>query len=185
MLRGTLLLGAVILIAMACGTDSNESFESPYSEDGPWRDIAEKGCIEGIPTELHIEVEVDGGMRVLDMVLEGNHSDLRGHLQVDDDQAELRDWDPGATPPADDPGQLRTAYLQGYSDDDEMPRYVVSLFFERGGARIVTVGRYLEDGRAPSIWEIVIATGEFSSKAPPGGGSFAHGDASALRTKCL
>lgn len=183
MLRYALLFGAMLLATSACGTDDNDAFESNYSEDGPWRDIAEKGCIEGMPVELHIEVDVDGEMRVLEMALEGDHTDLRGQMQVDGERVALRDWDAGNVPPHD--AIERAAHINGYAEGEDDPRYRVSFIIEAGSVRGVGIGRILEDGRAPSVWQIVVATGEFSAKGISGAGSFASGAVATLRTECL
>lgn len=186
MLRGAILFGTIILAITACGSDSNESFESPYSHDGPWQDIAEKGCIEGMPAELHIEVDVDGTMRVLDIAFEGDHNDIRGQMRVDDDLVELRDWDPGTVR-----SRERLGRLEGFAEGAESSSYHVAIIIVDGSVHAMSVARYdgVDEGsglrRAPSLWEIIVATGEFSTTGMSGAGSFADDDVARLRTECL
>ena len=168
MLRGAILLGVTLLAASACGTDNNDAFESPYSEDGPWRDIAEKGCIEGMPVEFHLEVEVDGDMRVLDIHLEGDHTNLRGRMHMDGDDVELRDWYPGKIF-----SDSRAARLDGYVGDEDEPTHRLSLQIVEGSVYTFSVGRWFFDEetgtlRAPTIWEVAVQDGKFSLASASG-----------------
>ena len=184
MLRGALFVGAIILVGTACGTDSNRSFESDYSEDGAWRDIAEKGCIEGMPTELHIEVDVDGETRSLDMMLEGNHRDLRGQMQVDDDVVELREWEPGELPVNVPPVEERMASLSGYRSGEGRPAYLVSFRIEAG--RVVAVAVVVPGTPgARSVWGMNFWAGEFGTPGMVKAGDLSDTEAVLLRTSCL
>ena len=185
MLRGAILVGAIILVGTACGTDSNGSFESDYSEDGAWRDVAEKGCIENMPAELHIEVEVDGKMRVLDMALDGDHTDVHGHLEVDDDVAELREWNPGQLLPTMPEINERSASLSGFVDGSDAPIYRVGVNIVDGTVHAVTVGRIVDDGRSTNTWTIVVSEGVYATVGMDEVRSLADGTTASLKTACL
>ena len=183
MLRGTLLLGMIVVAGTACGTDNNDGFESDYSENGAWRDIAEKGCIEGMPAELHIEVEVDGEMRVLDMALEGDHTDVRGRLQVDGDVVELRDWEPGKTPAG--PAITRVAQLLGYAVGGGEPEFRVIVSIFKGSAEHLAVSKIGPDGMYVKAWELNFGTDEFGTPGMSDAGAISDEDAVSLRVACL